>query len=232
MMPINQANLTSRRKYVLAFPLLNLVRLIGLGKQPLPWLEICLVSAIFVLYLVTEFVLMPRMSLPPSRWCSRCDARSPEKSPTCVGCGREFAIDKLALYPIDTNLLLATKKAGRFAIAIVVVLTLPAFTAWLFFQRFGGPAVGASLFLFMITYGFELAKWMFLRRIVRQVCQHSGSVCTRCVYPIDESMTICPECGARETAAHARHDWLTTGLWLPGERITPALVATSSSPTP
>jgi hypothetical protein len=232
MMPKSPPVLPSRRRWILAYPFFNLAILIGLGRAPLPWVEIGVVSLFCVLYVISEFVLMPRMSLPASRWCSCCDARSPEKSHACVGCGREFSGRTPALYPIDLSLLPATKKAGRWAIAIVIAMTIPVFGAWFFFSPTGGQTIIMTVYFFMAFYGYEFAKWLFVKRIVRQLCQYSGAICTNCAYPIDGSMTVCPECGARETAAHARRDWLTTGVWLPRERGTPALAATSLSSNP
>ncbi|MBL8875619.1 MAG: hypothetical protein JNM86_07480 [Phycisphaerae bacterium] len=89
-----------------------------------------------------------------------------------------------------------------------------------------------TLYFCMIIYGFEFSKWIFLNRIAQQVGRHAGAVCTHCVYPIDESMTLCPECGARETAKAARRDWLTTGLWLPRDRVLPVEGAAPLSPSP
>lgn len=229
MIPKNPAHSPTRRRWILAYPLFNIAILIWLSRSGVPWLEVGLVSGLFILMLISEFVLMPRMSFPPSRWCSRCDARSPRSSHACVGCGREFSVAKPVVYPVDPSLLPATKRAGRFATGVAVAMTIPVLGAWIFFPRFGGQAVGMTAYFCMIIYGFEISKWVFLGRIAQQVEKHSGAVCTRCVYPIDESMTVCPECGARETAKNARRDWLTTGLWLPRQRVLPVGAAAVES---
>jgi len=219
MIPKHPAHSASRRRWILAYPLFVLAMLVWLGRNGVPWLEVGLVSGLFLVMLISEFVLMPRMSLPPSRWCSKCDARSRASSQACVGCGREFSADKPVLYPVDPSLLPASKRAGRLATGVAAAITVLVLGFWIFFPRFGGQAVGMTAYFCMIIYGFEFSKWMFLVRIARQVEGHSGAVCTHCVYPIDETMTVCPECGARETAKAARRDWLTTGLWLPRERV-------------
>ena len=229
MIPKHPAHSASRRRWILAYPLFSITILVWLQRGGVPWLEVGLVSGLFIVMLISEFVLMPRMSFRPSRWCSKCDARSPESSAACVGCGREFAVDKPVLYPVDASLLPATKRAGKFATGAAVAMTLPVLGAWMFFPRFGGQAVGMTAYFCMIIYGFEFSKWLFLGRIARQVEGHSGAVCTHCVYPIDETMTVCPECGARETAKAARRDWLTTGLWLPRERVLPVEGAAESA---
>ncbi|MBX3381608.1 MAG: hypothetical protein KF805_16045 [Phycisphaeraceae bacterium] len=129
-------------------------------------------------------------------------------------------------------MLSATKKAGWFAVAIMAGMTIPVFLLWFAFPRFGGQMVVMTVFFFMMFYGHEIAKWVVLRRIVRQLWHHEGAVCTRCVYPIGESMVMCPECGKVENAERARRDWLATGLWLPESLVTPASAATSSPANP
>lgn len=221
MIPKTPAHSAARRRWILAYPLFNIAALIWLQRSGVPWLEVGLVSGLFIIMLISEFVLMPRMSLPPSRWCSRCDSRSPQSSPACMGCGREFSVDKPVLYAVDPSLLPATKRAGRLATGVAVAVTIPVLGAWIFVPRFGGQAIGMTAYFCMIIYGFEFSKWMFLNRIAQQVEKHSGAVCTHCTYPLDQSMVQCPECGTVGTAKDAVRDWLTTGLWLPRERVLP-----------
>lgn len=229
MIPKHPAHSAARRRWILAYPLFNLAILFLIQRKGVPWLEVGLVSGLFVIMLICEFVLMPRMSLAPSRWCSRCDSRSPKSSAACVGCGREFLVDKPVLYPVDPSLLPASKRAGKFATGVAAATTVLVLGVWIFLPRFGGQIAVMTLYFCMIIYGFEFSKWIFLNRIAQQVERHAGAVCTHCVYPIDETMTVCPECGARETAKAARRDWLTTGLWLPRERVLTVEGATESA---
>lgn len=229
MIPKHPAHSAARRRWILAYPPFMLATLFLFQHNGVPWLEVGLVSGLFVIMVICEFALMPRMSLAPSRWCSRCDSRSPKSSDACVGCGREFLVDKPVLYPVDPSLVPASKRAGKFATGVAVAITIPVLGVWIFIPRFGGQAVGMTAYFCMIIYGFEFSKWIFLNRIAQQVERHSGAVCTHCVYPIDETMTVCPECGARETAKAARRDWLMTGLWLPRERVLPVEGATESA---
>lgn len=232
MIPKHPAHSAARRRWILAYPPFCLATLLMTPANAVPWFEVGVVSGLFVVMLICEFVLMPRMSLPPSRRCSRCDARSPKSSDACVGCGREFVVDKPVLYPVDLSLLPASKRAGKFATGIAAAVTVLVLGVWIFLPRFGGQLAVMTLYFCMIIYGFEFSKWIFLNRIAQQVERHAGAVCTHCVYPIDESMTVCPECGARETAKAARRDWLTTGLWLPRDRVLPVEGAAPLSPSP
>jgi len=225
MMPEKPTIPSTRRRGFLAFLIIVLAFTI-LDRNP-TWIEIGSASIVIVLLLISEFVLMPRMSLPASQWCARCDARSPAENSGCLSCGREFSQNR-TLYPPDLTLLSATKRPRRVAIVVMILLAIPALCAWVFLRRSGMQQVAMTVYVFLAIYGFEFVRWVCLRRIVRQVDQHSGQVCTRCIYPIDESMDICPECGKVETAAFARRDWLTTGLWFPRLPLTPIAVATSS----
>lgn len=215
----------SRRRWILAYP----VFVIGmtLWTSSPSWIAIGASIVLAAMYFISELVLAPRMTLPLSRSCFQCGARSPVNRAECVACGRTFSLDS-ASYPPDLTLLPATKRPKRVAIVIAAAFAIPALGAWMFLPKKDLQPVAMGAYFYIVFYGFEFVTWFCLRRIVRQVDEHSGKVCTRCVYPIDESMSRCPECGKAETAALAQRDWLLTGLWfsparpLPGAAV-PAL---------
>lgn len=162
--------------------------------------------------LVSEFVLRPRMTLAPSRWCSNCGARSAKSALKCVECGREYDSDKPVLYAPDLQFIPATRRPAKIIAWVLAPIVVLAFTAAFVFQI--NISYSYIIYLFCIYYGYEFLNWAFLRRLAAHVQAHEGAVCPTCTYPLDGSMQKCPECGEAGTALAAQRLWRQTGLWL------------------
>ncbi|MBS0189731.1 MAG: hypothetical protein U0573_08480 [Phycisphaerales bacterium] len=79
-----------------------------------------------------------------------------------------------------------------------------------------------------------LACWMMFTRVasvlaLKSACDllqtHAGRLCRTCLYPLDRSMTVCPECGQPGTANSSRWAWARTGLWWPRGTISDLMKA-------
>ncbi|MGH7244321.1 MAG: hypothetical protein ACREJD_12995 [Phycisphaerales bacterium] len=232
MRPVQPPVNPSRRRWILLYPLISMAMYFVLQPKVFPWVELGILLALGAVMALCEFVLMPRMSFPPSRWCTRCDSRSRADKLACVGCGGEFSTFAPVLYAVDLTRLPASKKPRRIAFVIVGVLIVPVIALGIFNPRPAGQGIGLTMYFLVAIYGYEFAKWFALRRLVRQIREHSGAVCTTCVYPLDESMIRCPECSMIGRASDARRDWLTTGFWLPDKVIKPGEPASALQASP
>lgn len=167
----------------------------------------------FGLALFLELIVKPRLDLPASRVCPRCDTSSAPSAKACVLCGREWISDEVVLYAPYLKDIPAARAAHRRAIGVLVVLgAATAIPMFLYpFQ------VGLAAYFVVIYYGYDLVTGAMLKRTHQALIEHAGALCTHCTYPLVDSSPQCPECGVVGSVRDARQSWAASGMWHPDE---------------
>lgn len=150
--------------------------------------------------------------------CMQCFVKNDKTASVCRTCGADFRIVSTEPfspsvheipYALRRERLAQAAFAGCFVVAVAVVFQTPRNLDWLV-----GLPLWSTLFI-----AFDLSRGLLLRRLQHDLMQHDGRLCIHCAYPIDTSMTRCPECGRECRALHAREQWARAGMWFPREEI-------------
>jgi RNA polymerase subunit RPABC4/transcription elongation factor Spt4 len=184
-----------------------------LPSSPGPSINKVIAAVALAVALLVEFLVKPRLELPASRVCPRCDRCNPESARGCVFCGREWLTDEGPRYAPFLVEIPAARAAHRRGITAMFVLCAVTYIPILLYPtRFSMAA-----FFVVIYYAYVLITGFMLKRTHLALIEHSGRLCTHCTYPLLESMPQCPECGVAGSVKYARRAWAQSGLWHPDE---------------
>lgn len=180
----------------------------------------------FCLALLLELIVKPRLDLPASRVCPRCDTCNSPKAKACVRCGREWVSDEVVLYAPYLKDIPAARVAHRRAIAVLIVLGAATLIPMFLYPT----QIGMAAYFVVIYYGYELVTGAMLKRTHRTLFEHAGGLCTHCTYPLVESSPQCPECGVVGSVNDARRSWAASGMWHPDEATARIIFASPNEP--
>lgn len=179
----------------------------------------------FAVAMFIELIIKPRIELPASRVCPRCDASSAPNARACVFCGREWLTDEGPRYAPYLANIPAARIAHRRAVVVLIVLG-----AATLFPMFLNPSqFSMAGYFIVIYYAYDLITGTMLKRTHLSLIEHRGGLCTRCTYPLVETMSKCPECGVNGSVLGARRAWAESGLWHPDEATARDMVAAKAS---
>jgi RNA polymerase subunit RPABC4/transcription elongation factor Spt4 len=180
----------------------------------------------FAVALFLELIVKPRLELPGSRVCTRCDASSPPQARACVFCGRERLTDGGVLYPPYLAEIPAARVAHRRAIVALIVLGAATFIPMILYPSH----VAMAGYFVVIYYTYDIITGAMLKRTHRALVEHAGGLCTHCTYPLVDSSPQCPECGIVGSVSDARRAWAASGLWHPDNAMAQRLHAKPDEP--
>lgn len=177
--------------------------------------------AVGIALLFCEVLFVLPWSARPKRCCPRCNCMNELDAKSCVFCGREWVHERGMVYDAEPEAVPATARQA----------------SWATFASVGCAIIGAVVGLVVLQNVISVGVIAFclaaqLRRVFRTIATHSttkalrkhdGVNCLHCLYPLDQSMHRCSECGEPGDVRTARWTWARSGLWTP-TRQTSALM--------
>lgn len=133
----------------------------------------------------------------------------------CVFCGTGWDRKIATVYRPNVNQVPAARRTHRMAVALAAIVMVGVGPLSMIFV---GPMSPMAPLFFAIFYVYEVVVGVRLHRVSRSLREHRGTLCRFCAYPLDMSMSQCPECGRPGSAAEAREVWCCAGLWTPDEQ--------------
>lgn len=175
-----------------------------------------------VVAVVIEFFVLPRLRVSGTVLCPLCRRDNAAERACCAYCQQTWKVGTLTEFMPNVRQVRAASRAHTIAIGILIAWVLLCFPLPLYLGLHTIPQ--APLFV-AFYYVYELTIGVMLGRIVRSLREHRGSLCLHCAYPLDATMTQCPECGTVGDVATSREAWSAAGLWTPDEETAREMVA-------
>lgn len=163
--------------------------------------------------LALELLLTQSRVLRPRRCCPRCNCLCDAELKECPCCGRAWLKEPGMFYPLEVWAIPAVARKARRAriTAAVAAISIAALVYGIFHDAVLAVVAAASCCTMLI----RVANVFALKSTSELLKSHSGTLCQACLYPLDRSMNICPECGQPGTEQSSRWAWARTGLGWP-----------------